>query len=110
MSNYERNKGKLIPTNKSIDDLFKEFGGTEYDLDIYTKEEYVREYCHDYGYQFVNGKIYEVKFEVKGDRDCQDFADVSVDKNGIISFHTYHYNGGAHYTEVIESELRKMLK
>lgn len=38
MSDFERNKGRLFPTNRSIDDLFKEFGGSEYNLDIYSKE------------------------------------------------------------------------
>ena len=62
MSDYERNKGILKPCDKTIDDLFLEFGGSEYHLDIYTKEEYVRENCFEYDYEIINGKVYKVEF------------------------------------------------
>jgi len=110
MSDYERNKGKLIPSNKTIDDLFTELGGVEYNLDVHTKEEYVRDVCYEYDYEIINDTIYKVEFDVKGDCDYPEFADVKMNKDGSIDFHTYHYNGGAHWTEVVSGELAKQSK
>ena len=32
MSDYERNKGTLVPTSLSVDEVFEEVGGTEDNL------------------------------------------------------------------------------
>lgn len=34
-------------------------------------------------------------------------ANADVQDNGDIHFETYHYNGGAHWTEVVEGALRE---
>ena len=106
MSDYERNKGWLIATGKTFDEMFNVLGGTEYNLDIYTKEEYVREYAIDRGFEVIGDKIYKVNFEVEGETGCPEFADVKEHEDGSISFHTYHYNGVAHWTELVEDSMK----
>lgn len=57
----------------------------------------------------IDGEVYEVEWEVKRG-DGYDFADEVEHDDGSISFHTYHYNGGASLAEVIEGELNKAAK
>ena len=57
------------------------------------------------GFAVIDGEVYEVQWEVERDNDVPEFADVCVNEDGSIDFHTYHYNGGAHWTEVIEGAL-----
>ena len=91
MSSYERNKGKLIPVN--------------IDLENYTDDDF--ETLYENGVVVIDGEAYEVKWEIKGGTDLPEFADVKVNDDGSINFHTYHYNGGAHWTEVIEGAMEK---
>lgn len=89
MSDYERNKGKLIPTGV--------------DTENFTDEEY--EAYEENGFAVIDGEVYEVRWEVQRQNDVPDFAEVKVYEDGTIDFHTYHYNGGAHWTEVVEGAL-----
>lgn len=90
MSDMERNKGVLRPTG--------------IDTELFVEEDF--ENYSDNGFAVIDGEIYEVIWDVKRDTDCSGFADVEVDTEGEITFHTYHYNGGAHWTEVVERALR----
>lgn len=90
MSDYVRNKGKLIPSGIHPDDTWND---STWD-DIYDSEEYM----------VIDGEIYIVEYEIQNDI-CYDFADVEVDDDGVIHFHTLHHNGGCGLEEVIEGEL-----
>lgn len=89
MSTMERNKGRLIPQHIDTDLFNKE------DFEAYTEN----------GFVVIDNEIYAVEWDVKRELDCTDFAQVDVDRYGIIHFHTLHYNGGAHWTELVESRL-----
>ena len=89
MSDMERNKGKLVPTDITTE------GFTDGDWDEF----------YEKGLYAINGKVYSVIWEVEQDTDCSEFADVVVNEDGTINFHTYHYNGGAHWSEVVGDEL-----
>lgn len=89
MSNMERNKGKLIPIGV--------------DTEHFTEDDY--ETYQENGYEVIDGEIYKVEWEVRRETDCCDFADVKVNEDGSIDFHTYHYNGGGHWTELVEHAL-----
>ena len=91
MSDYERNKGKLIPVH--------------IDLENYTEDDF--DTLYDNGMVIIDGEVYEVVWEVKGETDETAFADVKVNEDGSIDFHTYHYNGVAYWTEVVENALDK---
>ena len=107
MSDYERNRGKLTPTSLTVDEIFTIVGGTEEDLSIYEdKEGYISDQCVD-KYVFIGDKIYESEFSVRRETDSLEFAEVIENDDGIIYFHTYHYNGGAYWSEVVENELKK---
>lgn len=94
MSDYERNKGLLIPTG--------------IDTENFTEEDF-ETYCEN-GFEVIDGEIYEVRWEVRKDQSCPEFADVTLNEDGSISFHTYHYNGGGHWTEVVKDELVRKSK
>lgn len=88
MSSIERNKGKLIPVinNPTLDYA---------DWDT----------LYDLGCVRVKNIVYNVEWEVEGEKDCAYFADVKVNPDGSIDFHTLHYNGGGYWAEVIEDKL-----
>lgn len=90
MSDYERNKGKLIPTG--------------IDTENFSEEDF--DNLFDNGYVEVDGEIYKVEWEIRRG-DFEGFAEVSENEDGSIDFHTYHYNGGAHWSEVVENALNK---
>ena len=89
MSDYERNKGKLIPVGVDTEHF------TDEDFEAYTEN----------GFAVIGVEVYEVQWEVERANDVPEFADVNVNEDGSIDFHTYHYNGGGHWTEVIEDAL-----
>lgn len=89
MSDMEHNKGKLIPTNIDTE-LFDEEA-----FDQYTEN----------GFAVIDGEIYSIEWEVKRG-ELYDFAYVDEHEDGSISFNTWHYNGGAHWTEVVEDALK----
>ena len=96
MSTVERNKGRLIPV--TLEDWIKYFPEASCeDLEWDTKGNYVR----------IGDDFYKIVWEIKKELDCSDFADVVENIDGSINFHTLHYNGGAHWTEVIEQALTK---
>lgn len=89
MSDYERNKGKLIPTGIDTEN----FNDEDFDT------------LYENGMVIIDREVYEVKWEVEGETGCYDFADVKVNEDGSISFHTLHYNGAGHWTELVEDAL-----
>lgn len=89
MSSYERNKGRLIPQNVDTENFDEEA------FDFYREN----------GFEVIDGEIYKADWDVQGETEFKDFADVTVDGYGVIHFHTLHHNGGAHWTEVVESRL-----
>lgn len=91
MSSMELNKGKLVLC--SID--------TEH----FTEENY--EDLWDNGYVQINGEIYQVENHVRDTDFCDTIAQYKIDEYGDIEFLTYHYNGGAGWTEVLEHEMNK---
>ena len=91
MSEVERNKGKLIPTG--------------IDTELFNEEDF--DNLFENGFVEINGEIYEVQWEVKRDTCSDYFADVTENPDGSIDFHTMHYNGGGHWTEVVEEALNK---
>lgn len=93
MSDYERNKGRL------------KYAGI--DTENFTDEDF--ETYQENGFTVIEGEIYEIEWEVCRDTDTfPEFAEVKEGEDGWISFHTYHYNGSAHWTEVVGGELTKL--
>ncbi len=106
MSQMEYNKGKLLPTKTSYDNLFKELGGEPSNIsEGYTKEEWCRDNCYDGDYEILNDKIYKVVWEVRRGEEPPELMNLTKHSDGSVDFETYHYNGGAHWTEIVEAKL-----
>ncbi len=101
MSDYERNKGKLIPT--TLDEIKQEcpkIAGEEEE----EEDSYLDRIFYSDQYVEIQDTLYRIEWEVYGE-NCYDFADVKKNEDGTINFHTLHYNGGGHWTEVVEDAL-----
>lgn len=109
MSEYERNKGKLIPLSQQefidlVNENVKDFKNNPYTCKA---DKFLDHIIHDLeDYQYINGVVYKIVWEVRRDQDM-DFIDVKVNDDGTVDFHTFHYNGGAHWSELIEWSLKK---
>ena len=89
MSEYERNKGKLLPL--------------DVDTEHFTDEEF--DTYRENGFIVIDNEIYKVVWEVERFTDYVEFVDVVQTEDGTIHFHTLHYNGAAHWVEVVEDAL-----
>lgn len=99
MSDMEHNKGKLIPVSyKEIEKAIPPLEGE----DRYDHMDRI------YDGSFVNlgDKLYRVEWEIKRG-ELYDFAYVDKNEDGSINFNTWHYNGSAHWTEVVEGALNE---
>lgn len=108
MSQMERNKGKLIPTEITEEIAKQAVIDKGYLLEEYY-ENYLEQFSDDPSWYAENvvragGKWYKVDFEIEGG-DLDFFANVKKNTDGSIDFDTYHYNGGGHWTEVVEEAL-----
>jgi len=96
MSDYERNKGRLYLVTEDV--ILQEFPNAD-----------LNDIAWDTGGVFtkIGENYFRVEWEVEGETDAPEFAEVTENKDGSISFHTYHYNGGAHWTELVEEKLNE---
>lgn len=98
MSSMEYNEGTLTLST------------FEYAKEIYPDADIDElEWTTDGNFAVINNKVYSV--DVNSDRSYEppEVIDFQVDSD-TIKFKTYHYNGGAHWTEIIEGELNKRNK
>jgi hypothetical protein len=89
MGEYERNKGRLCPLGVSTINFSEE------DFDK----------CSESGYVVIRNMLYRVEWSIRKDQSYDGFADVKINNDGSIDFHTHHDNGGAHWTELVEDAL-----
>lgn len=89
MSEMEYNKGKLIPTGM----------GTE----NFTDEDW--DNLYDEGLVEIDGEVYSVEWIVKRG-EIPSCLNVNCNEDGSIDFETYHYNGGGHWSEVVQCGLK----
>lgn len=104
MSQMEYNKGELIPVKKSFKDIYEECCGAGATPPYGTYEEYIRDDFGEFGYVVIKDKPYKIQWDARAE-ELYEFADVEERSDGVVEFSTYHYNGGAHWTEVVEGEL-----
>lgn len=109
MSKMEHNKGKLIPFNltEEIAKILVEGNGEslEPEFSSYLEQLETDYTWYDEDIVFMSGNYYKVEFEIKRG-ELYDFAEAKQNDDGSIDFNTYHYNGGAHWTEVVERALK----
>lgn len=86
MSYIERNKGKLIFVTKQPYYINHDFD------DMYP--DYVE----------IGDSLYRVEFEIERE-EFYGMTNVTVNEDKSIDFDTVHYNGGAHWIEVVEDAL-----
>ncbi len=107
MSSMERNKGKLV----RIDKTFQMLRSHGYDISSLEKlraaKEHFQQECGEHGIVYLSStnRFYEKVMYVDGSDDMH-FADVQVGE-GIIEFDTCHYNGGGHWSEIVDAEVKR---
>lgn len=107
MSEMEYNKGRLVKELRSI----KEVAEDEIILcpKYYnSKEEYFLD-CFIYetdNYILLDDILYRVEWDVR-QGELDQINNVSLDGEDIL-FETYHYNGGGHWSELVESKINKL--
>ena len=111
MSEMEYNKGKLVPFNLT-EEVAKELVLKRYEegLDEFF-ETYKEQVADDPSFYeedlfMVRGKWYKAEFQVRR-RYIDYLAEATAQPDGTIDFTTYHYNGGGHWTEVVEEALNR---
>lgn len=108
MSEVERNKGVLIPielTETDFEEICKE--NDFYRDDHETWEAAFEQEGGTDTIVKIGDQYYFAEFEVRRDTDGY-FADIQKDASGRILFHMSHYNGGAHWTEVVADGLKNL--
>ncbi len=113
MSEYERNKGKLTPINVPIVDgnylaaELNEYADTQIaDVSKYydSSTQALMEAPTEYGHALIDGIIYKFEESEVMDQDPE-YCHVTKNDDGSFDFESYHYNGGAHWTELLEGKL-----
>ena len=110
MSEHERNIGTLTPikfdnaeewAEKLAGDTRKETTHDSYDSFL----EMVMDDPDHYGFEVINNKPYLVEFDMKGGDEIREFCEIEEGRDGSIRFDSYHYNGGGHWTELVENAI-----
>lgn len=86
----EYNKGTLKPVS--------------IDTELFNEDDF--DNLRDNGFVIIHGDVYQVDWIVKHAEEPPEVLNVKENDDGSISFETYHYNGGAHWTEVVEGAIK----
>ncbi len=107
MSRSERNTGKLVPLPIDNKELFAEqvVGGC-----MATWASSFWDQLTDdpgmFGMAMIDNILYKVEFSVEGGEEIDEFCNIHKNEDGTFLFDTYHYNGSAHWTELLEGKLK----
>jgi len=96
MSQMEYNKGTLVET-ELVDILVQYPEADPDDLEWTTDQEFVK----------IADRYFFVKFDNKRD-ELEEINNLTDEGLGVYKFETYHYNGGAHWTELVEKKLKEL--
>ena len=111
MSEVEVNKGKLIPIEiKDKEEFAKQYVTKLHSWNKTYWDRFKDEEIYDTDYEYMNGQIYKVEWEIKGGEPSDHFCEVNENEDGSIEFHTMHYNGGGHWTEVVDEGIKQKQK
>ena len=102
MSDMERNVGVLTPVKTACDE---EWAKKVIDQPLYSCYPTYLEMLEDdptcFGFCNINDIWYEVSMSVSGEVLGEGWARVEENERGVITFDTYHYNGGGDWPEVV---------
>lgn len=96
MSEMEYNKGKL--TEVTWQDIFEVYPDADPDDLMWDT---------DGGYDRIGGRFFKVEFE-KCRAELDEINVLNCIGDGVYEFETYHCNGGAHWTELVEEKLKEI--
>jgi hypothetical protein len=104
MSSDVRVTGRLVPFKvpEGVTNLKDYLLGRGHDVDLFdaTADNYEIETIVK-----LKGKLYEVQELFEGEPDPY-YTEVELMKDGSYTFETQYYNGGTHWTELVEDELK----
>lgn len=108
MSEMEYNKGRLILVSIDLESFAKE--KASFSKNKKAKTDPVGWFTDAIDddilpYLIYKDYVFEIDFNVRQGSLEDGFDRMTKDSEGIFSFETYHYNGGAHYTELLEEHL-----
>lgn len=106
MSEFERNKGKLTPvymTENTKEQFATQVINGELPSYYDSYWEMLFDNAEEYGYAEIGDKLY--RLEMEDVDDDAEYCNVTKNDDGSFSFESYHYNGGAHWTELLEGKL-----
>jgi hypothetical protein len=109
MSNNEFNYGRITPVDLTQEDIVEmciaHNNGSQMPAWCDTWDEYWDENSYGIGFVKLNQKWYQLS----GHRCTKDYdGKLVINNDGSIDFLTYHYNGGAFWTEVLEQKLKEI--
>jgi hypothetical protein len=105
MSETEINRGTLVPVYRSLDVIAEKVVISVPRWAKSKVEAFADDPAH-YGYEYINQTYYKLEDHSCED-DNDDICELNVNKDtGEIKFFTKHYNGGVHWTELIEAKLK----
>lgn len=113
MSEMEYNSGTLTLVSSDAESFANNFvrdKGIEIPDCYDSALEYFEEGAYDNNFVVINGKVYSVVFDVRrGDESDMGSVLLWQQEDPVtFKFATYHYNGGAHWTEIVAEELEKV--
>ena len=106
MSQTEINKGVLVPDFRPVEEIAEsviEAISAWYK----TKVEEFEDDPLDVGYTKLDGQWYRIK-DLVTSSEKEDLCELREDDTGAIYFLTKHYNGGDHWTGVVEDGMEKL--
>lgn len=107
MSEYVRVKGQIkkVEIKGSIEETAKEYLNSKDITDLPKYYEYWLEYAEDEELLVrIGDDLYEVKFDVNGEGDCLEFADIEKEGDSY-NFHMLYYNGRTGWAELLSDGL-----
>lgn len=112
MSEMEFNKGKLFLVSYNSMEFARELAkrNPEHfpgDLSAYEDDDVMDFLLDSYEkYAVIGDKVFLIKWELQGETEAYINELEKID--GGYSFFTYHYNGGAHWTELVEQKMQEL--
>lgn len=114
MSDMEYNEGRLVPITeeelaKIAEKVISDEKFERWRSYASSKLELFLEDAEEHGFAVVGDRYFKLENKAtKYDYEVPELIKFEQHPDGSIDFATYHYNGGGHWTEIIEGKLKEL--